>query len=567
MRAAFSLRYPGWLSRTLLAWTLLLAPLAATQAQKPNDPAGKPNTLDTTWITPQSVAVGYVRPQQVLTAKGGELLPHEIFNAAAKKYLGIEAVAIESIMFVAEPFQDGQQLMAIVIKSTKPITLEKLSPEITGHTERAELNGVSYLKSKSTPRESYYVHEGATLIIGNEPMLQQLLQQAKEPATGPLVAALSKRPATDDLYVAVDIKTLRPQIEEGLAEGARDVPPQFQKYFGAIDLVRSAEFAFNLSQPKPPLLNVYANDENAATELAQLIDEAKAEAREQINANMQANLSDDPIQRAMAAYGVRRSEATLEMLKPVIDGNKLTFFPADANDPNQGAAQMQKIAVIGILVALLLPAVQAAREAARRNTSINNLKQLMLALHNYHDTKGAFPAHANYSDDGKPLLSWRVHILPFIEEQALYEQFHLDEPWDSEHNKQLIAQMPEVYLCPSSRLRREEGKTTFLAPVGENLIFDGTKEGARIKTILDGTSKTIALVDAADDRAVIWTKPDDLAYNPEEPLAGLAGGHHAAIFNAAWADGSVRAVSLDIDLDTLRALFTKDGGEVIGNDF
>ena len=215
-------------------------------------------------------------------------------------------------------------------------------------------------------------------------------------------------------------------------------------------------------------------------------------------------------------------------------------------------------------MALLLPAVQAAREAARRAQSTNNLKQLMLAMFNYHDARKAFPAQAIYSDEGKPLLSWRVAILPYIEEQALYDQFHLDEPWDSEHNKQLIAKMPQVYLCPSSHLNQADGKTTYVAPVGEELIFDGTKDGARLQRITDGTSKTIMLVDASDDAAVVWTKPDDLEYDAENPLKGLTG-HHPGIFNAGIADGSVRAISLDIDLDTLRALFTKAGGEVIND--
>src|SRR5690606_35040423 len=148
------------------------------------------------------------------------------------------------------------------------------------------------------------------------------------------------------------------------------------------------------------------------------------------------------------------------------------------------------------------------REAARRTQSSNNLKQLMLALLNYESVYNQLPAHAIYSEDGKPLLSWRVAILPYIEEQALYEQFHLDEPWDSEHNKQLISQMPQFYLCPSVPLDPKEGKTTYLAPVGKDLYFDGTKDGMQLRKITDGTSNTIAIVDADDDAAVIWTKPD-----------------------------------------------------------
>ena len=124
-------------------------------------------------------------------------------------------------------------------------------------------------------------------------------------------------------------------------------------------------------------------------------------------------------------------------------------------------------AVSGILVALLLPGGASRREAARRSQSMNNMKNIMLALLNYESARKAFPAHANYSADGKPFLSWRVHVLPFnLEQQALYDQFHLDEPWDSEHNKTLIARMPEFYLDPSSGRLPAEGRTALLGREG-----------------------------------------------------------------------------------------------------
>src|SRR5258707_9716343 len=114
----------------------------------------------------------------------------------------------------------------------------------------------------------------------------------------------------------------------------------------------------------------------------------------------------------------RVSGRGVQPFMPTRDGDKLTFFHFEAgNSPQQ---QFTTVAVIGVLVALLLPAVQAAREAARRNQSLNNLRQISIALQNYHDTRKTFPAHAIYSADGKPLLSWRVQILPFIEENPLY---------------------------------------------------------------------------------------------------------------------------------------------------
>jgi hypothetical protein len=192
------------------------------------------------------------------------------------------------------------------------------------------------------------------------------------------------------------------------------------------------------------------------------------------------------------------------------------------------------------------------------------MKQIMLAFHNFHDTKKTLPAHANYGPDGKPLLSWRVHILPFLEEGAVYEQFKLDEPWDSPHNRALIARMPQVYRNPNLPL--EAGKTNFLAVVGQGCIMDGTQKGIGFRHITDGTSNTVMLVEAAPDQAVEWTKPDDWEYDASNPKAGL-GGVRPGSWNAGFADGSVQPIPEMIDQNTLKALFTSAGGEIVDRNF
>jgi hypothetical protein len=226
--------------------------------------------------------------------------------------------------------------------------------------------------------------------------------------------------------------------------------------------------------------------------------------------------------------------------------------------PGLGITQSAPIAA-----ALLLPAVSSAPEAARRAASINNMKMIMLAMHNYLDANKRFPPAYRADKEGKPLLSWRVLILPMIEQGDLYDQFHLDEPWDSEHNKKLIAKMPPEYRSPNSRAG--EGKTNYLAVRGEKTMFPG-KQGIRIAEVTDGMSHTIAIVEAADDKAVIWTKPDDFEYDNEKPLKGLTG-LHPSVFLAAFADGSVRAISITIDPKILKGMFTRNGGETVPKDF
>ncbi len=217
-------------------------------------------------------------------------------------------------------------------------------------------------------------------------------------------------------------------------------------------------------------------------------------------------------------------------------------------------------ATAGVLVALLLPATQSAREAARRAQCRNNLKQIALAMHNYHDTMGKLPPAAITSKGGKPLLSWRVAILPYIEQGDLYNRFKLDEPWDSPDNKKLIAEMPKTYLCPSVA-NPKPGTTTYMAITGKGAAFEG-KEGLGFRDITDGTSQTLLVVESAE--AVPWTKPDDLPIDadPARPLA-KPGSKHPGGFIALFGDGSVKFLKSTLDPKTLRALMTRAGNEVI----
>jgi hypothetical protein len=220
-----------------------------------------------------------------------------------------------------------------------------------------------------------------------------------------------------------------------------------------------------------------------------------------------------------------------------------------------------KTAAIDTLAAAVESSLRPARDAAKRSQSMNNLKQLALAMHNYNATFQHFPAAASYSLDGKPLLSWRVYLLPYIEENQLFQQFHLNEPWDSPHNKTLIARMPAAFRSPKSKA--EKGKTNYLLPVGNGALYGSGRDEPRIKDITDGTSQTIMVVEVDDPHAVTWTKPDDLSFDPKDPKKGI-GSLYEDGFAAAFCDGSAHFLSRGIDAKTLAALFTRAGGEVIG---
>jgi prepilin-type processing-associated H-X9-DG protein len=239
----------------------------------------------------------------------------------------------------------------------------------------------------------------------------------------------------------------------------------------------------------------------------------------------------------------------LPEFKPTILENRVTL----AVDAHQAAA---------LADALLRP----ARRAATRTQCVNNLKQILLALHNYHSKHDKFPPAFSTSKDGKPLLSWRVLILPFLDQQALYDQFHLDEPWDSAHNRALIAKMPATLRCPDENdAAAREGKTRYLAPRSADTIMRGA-EPVGLRDITDGTSNTIFVLDAGEDRAVEWTKPADWEFDPDPAVQTIFTSHEPNGTNMAFADGAVRFISVTIPAATLRAIFTRAGGEVINAD-
>jgi len=226
-----------------------------------------------------------------------------------------------------------------------------------------------------------------------------------------------------------------------------------------------------------------------------------------------------------------------------------------------------------------LDALDASREQGMKKATENNMKRIMLALHKYHGTRKTYPP-AFTSKDSKPLLSWRVAILPNLDQESLYEEFHLDEPWDSEHNKTLIAKMPDVYRAPTSQ--HKDGRTVYLTPRGDRTAFPGEK-AISYQQVIDGLSNTVALVEINDDFAIPWTQPDDWSFDPDDPSDGVRtksrlrtslerdavrkvkpqfGGHYAGGFNAAFCDGSVTFISDKISDANVKSVFTRDGREL-----
>ena len=225
------------------------------------------------------------------------------------------------------------------------------------------------------------------------------------------------------------------------------------------------------------------------------------------------------------------------------------------------------IVIIGVLIALLLPAVPAAREPARRMQCSNNMKQIVRAFHNYHDEHGHFPPAYTVDEDGKPLHSWRVLILPYMEQKALYEKIRLDEPWDSEYNRQFHssdgvqrsnASTSAIFQCPSCPRDAVlgSGGSSYSIIYGAETAFTGS-EPKKKEEITTKLSDTIFLVERRTP--VNWMDPSrEITF--ETACKGInvdamgISSYHPGGANTAMGDGAVRFIADTIDGEVLRKM-------------
>ena len=240
-------------------------------------------------------------------------------------------------------------------------------------------------------------------------------------------------------------------------------------------------------------------------------------------------------------------EPIVECYRPAVDGDRVCFELKGDTD------QMKKL-----IDALRAPIFASCKAYNEKRKGILKLREVGLAILNYVSSKpGGFPSAVYRDKEGKPLLSWRVHVLPYLEGGAdLYKQFKLDEPWDSPNNKKLIAKMPACYRTARTKPSKP-GMANILVAVGPGTIFPEDRS-VRIAEIADGTSRTIMLVEVDQDAEVIWTKPDDLKLDPKNPkkhLTQSAKGKTTVLM----ADCSHREINLKrISNEALLRMFLRD---------
>lgn len=248
--------------------------------------------------------------------------------------------------------------------------------------------------------------------------------------------------------------------------------------------------------------------------------------------------------------------------------NQLQRKP-NAKEPSFNTRAIEALvvfAVVGLLIGMFLPAVGGPREAAPRTVCLNNIRQLTLAMLNYESANGHLPPAYIADETGKPIHSWRVLLLPFMEQEALYHQYSFDEPWNGPNNSKLHDEVVSLYQCPSVRRGEQVGNTSYMVMTGKGTAFDGDHETA-FSEVADGTSNTVLIVEVANSETH-WMEPTDIALD-EAPARFTDKSkvkdccNHPGTINLSLMDGSTHSIGLPVSPEELEAIVTIDGGETV----
>jgi hypothetical protein len=470
----------------------------------------------------------------LVTPQGGEVVPADVGQPAH----GSAAFAPAPFGFVGAK---AAAFPVVVLTMASPVNRETFLKQLTEPTEAQIEGGQPYFVGKgwamAFPAEK-------TVVFGGEEAVQRALDQAAgKPSQLPIAERLRSADQPFDWLLTADVSSVQDKLQ---AVG------QFNPLIAAAANLESiTAWANAAGKPGEPLVAIHgaADSADAAEELANMFNEMVIKMlQQQVESMMTAPFV--PVEMNAVWDVFKPGLGALEM---VADGANVQLeYPVP-----EGFADLPR---------LLAPAFRQAEAAAAESRKRNKLKQIGLAFHNYHDTFKSFPGAGRPAQAGQPAkdqegLSWRVHLLPFLDQAPLYNQFHMDEPWDSEHNRALIEQMPDIYKVEGVDEPGETSIHVFTGP-GAPFADDATPS---IRDFTDGTSNTLLCVQAAPETAEVWTKPGGLDFDADDPLAAL--GNIGASFLALMTDGSVRTISSMIKPDTLLHLIQNQDGQAIPGGF
>lgn len=502
--------------------------------------------IELAYVPDDAMFVVAIRPAAILQQPGLEQLANHIKEDPGFKHdYGISMEGIEQITCVIlkptpNPKSDGppHQRTAFggtMIRTTYPTDFEQLIAVTVPAAEEVQYLGRTYYKSEKSGF-CYFRPDERTIFMEREDMLKRFI------ASGPRVkATFVQGPNWDEVAAnhfvyAVDTAALTQELSGAPQRASaiwRAIAPLWEQ---SDSLIGGGKIEEGLT------LQVITDCTNEA--------DAKR-VQETLNAAvalLKNLLSGAPAESPEVKLLVESGTALLDAAE--VTRKNTTILLSSKSTETKLIAQTGQIALAALNV------LQSARDSARQAQARNSLRQIVVGMHKYYDTHGHFPSATVIGPDGKTPHSWRVEILPFIGQAPLYDQYKLDEPWDSDHNKQLLKKMPVFYRHPAA----PAGSTnaSFYLLTGPRTLFNDDKK-AKFSDVRDGVSQTLLVVEAK--REIPWTKPEDIAYDPDGPLPKF-GGITPGKLNVGCVDGRVLTIpDRGIDEEFWRAVITPAGDE------
>jgi hypothetical protein len=509
-----------------------------------------------------------IRPAAVLEAPEIRKALEEAMKSGPSPLGLLAQDGVEQITLIGlagdEPDDWGNDAIAVV-QFSRPTTFADLAKTGAYPEDAVRVDGRLAVPA-SVP--AYGVIDERTLAMGNSGQLARYVANRRKGSPAIAAGAGFERVQMGAIVAAMDMEVVREQFRNRVPGTAAAGPPEAIAALSPLWTDSEYVLAGVIVEGKTVHLRAIAtcHDGQLAENVADTVQAAVTLARNTLRTIRQQE-RDIP---AFAQFAMDTADGLLKTVK-VEKQETLVLAQTKTEFPKEGAGAATR----------LFGAISQARTSAQKSASANNMKQIGLALHNFADARGGrFPPPVIMGKDGKGKVphSWRVELLPYLAQQELYNAYAFDEPWDSETNKRVLAQMPQVFRHPTDDskstsaayfvLRPEKLLTTdTAAPGGGEFILKGVfptafsgKDGLGFAQMRDGTSNTIAVVEVRRD--IPWTKPEDILFDPEKDPPTL-GGFFKDGYTIGLCDGSVRFVDAKLDAKILKLLIMPQDGEVV----
>lgn len=506
--------------------------------------------LDISWVTDEYFAALILHPRQILSKVPLQGESRAWVDAAAAD-LGLSLDDVEQLTLLVGPPEPGAAAApgaslstCWIFRFSTAAEQKRMVEQFVGEggREQARHQGRVYYKDEAAP-VALGTPDDKTVLFASERDVKKALESAR--AHSVLLTRLGAVAGRPDVVGAVNAAPLRSLLRRALNERTGEPAPPWARQLAEITRhLKEGTLTADLAEAPLARLTLDAEDSQAALQLDELAQGYRGAGSLMLTA-LESQWARGEEGRDFAPLFALASEALSRV--------KIT------RQVRQVTVEAEAPPALADLPRLVEAAFVASMRGGLRQERVRRLQLVGLALHNHHVAQGSFPAGASRDAAGRQLLSWRVHLLPWLGQKELYDQFRLDQPWDSPHNRALLDKIPAVYQSPGAAV---DGTTRLVPMIGPGTPFS-LSQGAALRDMIDGPDNTILLVECGPDRAVPWTMPDETTFDSQDPVAAL-GAIEEAGFLALFGDGRVEIIAPRITPEEFAALLTHAGGEKTG---